>query len=271
MPQSKKRLSNIYVCGKKSKGHDLPATELLISSAVTFEVTPHSVYFLTEAFNYAHGAWFKFIIINDNIISENTNENAKNNGIYRMFVCNGSGINRHSVIFINAIAYILSTRGLGNYPNSKYYRFMKAYNDIISCKDSKKGYVSCKDKILRLKNILNQEIKKHFKCMQVVSAGSGTIFETNDGHYNICLNTKSGHYKPSLKDIDFAKSLLKDIIEKMDCKSLRDKIKVSSQYKSSRQTIRKVFGDHAESKIGICIPKKNKSRKIKKYHEYSYS
>jgi hypothetical protein len=263
MPQSKKRLSNIYVCGKKSKGHILPATELLISSAVTFEVTPHSVYFLTEAFNYTSGAWFKFIIINDNIISENTNGNAKNNGIYRMFVCNGSGINRHSVIFINALAYILSTRGLGNYPNSKYYRFMKAYNDIISCKDSKKGYLSCKDKILRSKCILNQEIKKHFKCMQVVSAGSGSVFETNDGHYNICLNTKSGHYRPSLKDVDFAKSFLKDIIEKMDCKLLRDKIKVSSQYKSSKQTIRKVFGDHTESKIGICIPKKNKSRKIK--------
>ena len=82
MPQSKKRLSNIYVCGKKSKGHILPATELLISSAVTFEVTPHSVYFLTEAFNYTSGAWFKFIIINDNIISENTNGNAKNSMAY---------------------------------------------------------------------------------------------------------------------------------------------------------------------------------------------
>lgn len=179
MPQSKRSLSNIYVCGKKSKGHILPATELLISSAVTFEVTPRSVYFLTQAFNYARGAWFKFIIINDNIISENgdgdgdIHENAKNNGVYRMFVCNGSGINRHSVIFINALAYILSSRGLGNYPNSTYYLFMKAYNDIIACKDSKKGYVSCKDKIVRLKHILNQEIKKHFKCMQVVSAGSG--------------------------------------------------------------------------------------------------
>lgn len=269
MSQSKKRLSNIYVCGKKSKGHILPATELLISSALTFEVTPHSVYFLTEAFNYARGAWFKFVIINDNIISENTNENrngnenAKNNGIYRMFVCNGSGINRHSVIFIDALAYILSTRGLGNYPNSTYYPFMKAYNDIISCKDSKEGYVSCKDKILRSKRILNQEIKKHFKCMQVVSAGSGTIFETNDAHYNICLNTKSGHYRPTLKNVEFAKSFLEDIITKIDSKSLRDKIKVSSQYKSSRQTIRKVFGDYTKSKLGICIPKKNKSRKIK--------
>lgn len=268
MSQSKKRLSNIYVCGKKSKGHILPATELLISSGLTFEVTPHSVYFLTEAFNYARGAWFKFLIINDKIISENTNENgngnAKNNGIYRMFICNGSGINRHSVIFINAVAYILSTRGIGNYPNSIYYPFMKAYNDIISCKDSKEGYLSCKKKIIRSKRILNQEIKKHFKCMQVVSAGSGTVFETNNADYNICLNTKSGHYRPMLKDVHFAKSFLKNIIKKMDCKSLRDKIKVSSQYKSSKQTIRKVFGDHAESKFGICIPKKNKSRKNKK-------
>ena len=99
--------------------------------------------------------------------------------------------------------------------------------------------------------------------MQVVSAGSGTIFETNDAHYNICLNTKSGHYRPTLKNVEFAKSFLEDIITKIDSKSLRDKIKVSSQYKSSRQTIRKVFGDYTKSKLGICIPKKNKSRKIK--------
>lgn len=268
MPQSKRRLSNIYMCGKKSKGHILPATEFLISSAITFEVTLQSVYFLTEAFNYARGAWFKFIVINDNIISENgddsireTTGNGNGNEKYRMFVCNGSRINRHSVIFINALAYILSTRGLGNSPNSKYYTFLKTYNDIVACKESKKGYVSCKDKILRLKRILNKEIKKHFNCMHVVSAGSGTVFETKDAHYNICLNTKSGHYKPSLKDVDFAKSFLKGVVEKIECKSLRERIKVSSQYKSSKKTIKKVFGDRAESKVGICIPKKNKTSK----------
>jgi len=270
MPQSKRRLSNIYMCSKKSKGHILPATEFLISSAVTFEVTPQSIYFLTEAFNYARGAWFKFLVINENIISENgddsireTTGNGNGNGKYRMFVCNGSGINRHSVIFINALAYILSSRGLGNSPNSKYYTFLKTYNDIVACKESKKGYVSCKDKILRLKRIFNREVKKHFNCMRVVSAGSGTVFETKDAHYNICLNTKSGHYRPSLKDIDFAKSFLKGLVEKIECKSLRERIKVSSQYKSSKQTIRKVFHDRAESKIGICIPKKNKTSKNK--------
>ena len=106
---------------------------------------------------------------------------------------------------------------------------------------------------------LSEEIKKNFECMRVVSAGSGTVFETRDrdgdtahANYDICLNTKSGHYRPSLKDVDFAKSLLGKIIQKMD---IRDRIKVSSQYKSSKQTIRNVFGDSAESKVGICIPK----------------
>lgn len=252
-PKSKKRrLSNIYVCGKKSKGHILPVTELLISSAVTFEVTPQSIPFLTEAFSYARGAWFKFLVIENDVTSCNTDNNNGNNERYRMFVCNGAAINRHSVIYIHAIAYILSTHGFGNDPTCKYYTFLKAYNDIIACKDSKRGYATCSE---QLKRTLNREIKKNFECMRVVSAGSGTVFESRDGghaNYEICLNTKSGHYRPSLKDVDFAKSLLENIIQKMD---VRGRIKVSSRYKSSKQTIRNVFGDRAESKVGICIPK----------------
>jgi hypothetical protein len=241
LKSKKRRLSNIYVCGKKSKGHILPVTELLISSAVTFEVTPQSIPFLIETFCYARGAWFKFLVIDDDT------------GKHRIFVCNGAAINRHSVIYIHAIASILSSRGIGTEPDSKYYTFLKAYNDIIACKDSKRGYTTCSE---QLKRTLNREIKKKFECMRVVSAGSGTVFETRDGdgvtNYEICLNTKSGHYRPSLKDVDFAKSLLENIIQKMD---VRGRIKVSSRYKSSKQTIRNVFGDRAESKVGICIPK----------------
>lgn len=253
----KRRLSNIYVCGKKSRRHILPVTELLISSAVTFEVTPQTVSFLTDAFKYTQGSWFKFIVIDDDVTSRNPDIN----GRYRMFVCNGAAINRHSVIYIHAVAYILSTHGFGNDPTCKYYTFLKAYNDIIACKDSKRGYATCNE---QLKRTLNREIKKNFECMRVVSAGSGTVFETRDGdgvtNYEICLNTKSGHYRPSLKDVDFAKALLKGLVEKMDGSSLRNKIKVSSHYKSSKKTIRNVFGDRSESKVGICIPKTIKYR-----------
>lgn len=254
MPKSKKRrLSNIYVCGKKSKGHILPVTELLISSAITFEVTPQSIPFLIETFRYARGAWFKFLVIEDDYHDDDDTRR------HRIFVCNGAAINRHSVIYIHAIASILSSRGIGNETDSKYYTFLKSYNDIVACKESKKGYTTCSE---QLKRTLNREIKKNFECMRVVSAGSGTVFETRDrdsdtahANYDICLNTKSGHYRPSLKDVDFAKSLLVKIIQKMDVTSLRDRVKVSSRYKSSKQTIRNVFGDSAESKVGICIPK----------------
>jgi len=278
--QTRRQLSNIYVCGRKSeRRHILPSTELILSSAVTFEVTPHSIYFLTQAFNYSRGNWFKFLLINDNIVTDAYDDiNANNNGTendnnksrdsspgkYRMFICNGSALNRHSIIYINAIAYMLSSRGIESHPNSKYYPFLKAYNDIFACKESKKGVKSCKHRLNGLNRILNRELKKHFKCMKVISAGSGTVFENIDGtSYNICLNTKSGHYKPSLQDVKFASSFLKNIVEKIECKSLRDRVTVSYQYKSSSGTIRKLFGDRAESKVGICIPKKNKTIKIK--------
>jgi hypothetical protein len=99
--------------------------------------------------------------------------------------------------------------------------------------------------------------------MKVVSAGSGTVFIQNDKtrqhgeKYVICLNTKSGHYKPSLKDVELAKRILLDIIHKVNCTKTREQFKVIVQYKPNKKTLKKMFGENiAETKVGLCLPKK---------------
>ena len=256
-------LSNVYVCGKKAKGHLLPATEFLLSSSLTFEITPKSVQFLSQAFNYDHRTWFKFVIIHDTITCK-----TKNDRYYRMFVCNGSTLTRHSVIYIDALAHILTD--IENDPNctldAKYYPYLNTYRELVACKESKRGGVLCKDRIRQLKYSLNSEIKKHFECMKVVSAGSGTVFVHNSPEhgekYGICLNTKSGHYKPSLKDVELAKQILLDIISKVSCSKTREQFKVIAQYKPNKKTLKKIFGENiAETKVGLCLPKKKQSRR----------
>ena len=262
-------LSNVYVCGKKAKGHLLPATEFLLSSSLTFEITPKSVQFLSQAFNYDHRTWFKFVIIHDTITPTHckmkTNDHDR---YYRMFVCNGSALTRHSVIYIDALAHILTD--IENDPDctfdAKYYPYLNTYRELVACKESKRGGVLCKDRISQLKYSLNSEIKKHFECMKVVSAGSGTVFVhngTSPEHgekYGICLNTKSGHYKPSLKDVELAKRILLDIISKVSCSKTREQFKVIAQYKPNKKTLKKIFGENiAETKVGLCIPKKKQT------------
>lgn len=261
-------LSNLYVCGKKAKGHLSPATEFLLSSSLTFEVTPKSVQFLTQTFNYEHRTWFKFVIIHDTITCK-TKTKPNDQPYYRMFVCNGSTITRHSVIYIDALARILTD--IENDPDctldAKYYPYLNTYRELVACKESKRGGVICKDRIRQLKYSLNSEINKHFECMKVVSAGSGTVFTHTHTHshkspergekYGICLNTKSGHYKPSLKDVELAKRILLDIISKISCSKTREQFKVIAQYKPNKKTLKKIFGENiAETKVGLCLPKK---------------
>ena len=134
-------LSNVYVCGKKAKGHLLPATEFLLSSSLTFEITPKSVQFLSQAFNYDHRTWFKFVIIHDTITCKPNDHD--HDRYYRMFVCNGSTVTRHSVIYIDALARILTD--IENDPDctldAKYYPYLNTYRELVACKESKRGGV----------------------------------------------------------------------------------------------------------------------------------
>jgi hypothetical protein len=280
MKQKTKRqprlLPNIYVCGKKSRGHIRPATEFLLSSALTFEITPDSVHFLPHAFNYTHGTWFKFIVIHDTITPTQCGATSSGSsaGTHRMFVCNGSSLTRHSVIYIDALAHILTEIETtdGCKLDAKYAPFLKTYRELVACKESKRGPADCNanHRLQHLKDSLNSEIGRHFECMTVVSSGSGTVFIHNERErdkYAVCLNTKSGHYRPTLRDIETAKNVLMRAIGGLEPMSQRQQYKVIVQRKPSKKSLQRIFGEQiAKTKLGLCIENlkpKTKTRKHK--------
>jgi hypothetical protein len=87
--------------------------------------------------------------------------------------------------------------------------------------------------------------------MKVVSAGSGTVFIHNERErdkYVVCLNTKSGHYRPTLRDIEFAKGVLMQSVGGLE------QYKVIAQRKPSKKSLQRIFGEQiAKTKPGLCI------------------
>ena len=240
-PRTRKRalslplLKNTHVCGKtheKTLGN-----ELSVSIDTVFELNPLTLPYFISKFRYDTGTWFKFIVVNYN-------------GRHRVFVCNGSLVTRHSVIYIEAMMELIKRKNsAANYP-----RLMELYDYIAACKTSKKGLAGCPD-IKRVQTRFSAEFKKHFKCMEVLSAGSGTVFYDDSDAVNkitICLNTKSGHYRPTLKHIDLAKEVVETIVENTTFLSKYD-IGVISQYKPRKGTLKRVLGKNAH-KLGMCIP-----------------
>jgi len=237
-PRTRKRalsiplLKNTHVCGKtheKTLGN-----ELSVSIDTVFELNPLTLPYFISKFRYDTGTWFKFIVVNYN-------------GRHRVFVCNGSLITRHSVIYIDAIMELIKRENsAANYP-----RLVELYDYIIACKTSKKGLRGCPD-IKRAQAKFSTEFKKHFNCMEVLSAGSGTVFydDSDAVKITICLNTKSGHYRPTLKHVDLAKEVVETIVENTAFLS-KYEIVVVSQYKPRKSTLKRVLG---ANKLGMCIP-----------------
>lgn len=242
-PRTRKRaqglplLKNTHVCGKtheKTLGN-----ELSMSMDTVFELNALTLPFFISKFNYNNGLWFKFIVVNYD-------------GRHRVFVCNGSLITRHSVIYIEAMMELIKRK---QERDANYEKLMELYDYITACKTSKKGLAGCPD-IKRAQTRFSAEFKKHFNCMEVLSAGSGTVFyDIADSKITICLNTKSGHYRPTLKHIDLAKEVVETIVENARLSGRLGKydIGVMSQYKPRKSTLKRVFGKNAH-KLGMCIP-----------------
>ena len=242
-PRTRKRaqglplLKNTHVCGKtheKTLGN-----ELSVSMDTVFELNALTLPFFISKFNYNNGLWFKFIVVNYD-------------GRHRVFVCNGSLITRHSVIYIEVMMELIKRK---QERDANYEKLMELYDYITACKTSKKGLAGCPD-IKRAQTRFSAEFKKHFNCMEVLSAGSGTVFHDHAAaKVTICLNTKSGHYRPTLKHIDLAKEVVETIVKNARLSGRLGKydIGVMSQYKPRKSTLKRVFGKNTH-KLGMCIP-----------------
>lgn len=230
-------LVNTHVCHSKSvhKWQLTPARELLLLTDTVFELTALSMPFFISNFTYANHKWFKFIIV----------EHQSNPHIY---VANGTRITRHSAIYIQAMIDLIQKSDMAG--DNQYTRLLEVYNDIMMHKTSKRRNNTTSPALDALLHAFNALIKKHFECMRVISSGSGTVFSgTPDSKTVVCLNTKSGHYRPPLDNIAVARKIFKSVLPLS-----KPDIGVIVQRKQRDGSLRESFGKYAEMYIGTCRP-----------------
>lgn len=202
---------------KDDKKKESPAYEIYTRINDVFEFTPNSYGFIKENMCKSKNKWFKFVIL-------------QNDDNLHIFIISGSPVNKHSVCML---------MGLLNVSNkSEYVDIRKAIEDIDLLRD--KGIdKSIKEDEPELK-YLNELINEHLTMMPVIVAGSGTY---DDERKQLCINTKSGHYKPTIESIRFAKTLFERISD--------DNVYI--QQKTDKKLLMEKYGDNYQQYSGICL------------------
>ena len=155
-----------------------PAYELFASGDKPFSVENLELF---TRFKQSDLKWFKFVAFD-------------HKGIRHLYVLNGDKKgNKHPLCYIYGV--------LENSPMEEYADLRAA----IAAVEAKKGDESI-DENSEIIVTLNNELYKAFGCMRVYSAGSGTILPDN----TLCINTKSGHFRPKMPDIDDVRSLFEE-------------------------------------------------------------
>ena len=215
-------LKNTHICkpSEKDKGKykESPGFEVYTAISDAFCLNKASSgYFLTN-FKKEDNKWFKFTIFN-------------NSGQHYVYIINGTPINKHSICMLQGLLDVTKDTG-------EYAELREAYNKVIELK-SVHGIDTHALEENPLVQSLNATIAKDIPCMPVISAGSGTVNENGI----ICINTKSGHYKPSLESMELAKSLFTEITER----------EIVIVLKEDKEAIKAKYGVHYEQFSGICL------------------
>jgi hypothetical protein len=217
-------LKNNHLCRSTSaskamdKYKESPGYEVYIAISDTFGLNEISKDFFLGTFTKANDKWFKFVIFN-------------NDDLQYVYIINGAPINKHSICMLQGLLDV--TRKTGEYTDLR-----KAFNNVIALK-SVKGIDASSLEENPLVKQLNEIIARDIPCMPVISAGSGTV--NDDG--SICLNTKSGHYKPSLATMEVAKTLFEKLTARM----------VTLIMKEDKNALQLKYGDRYEQFSGICL------------------
>ena len=210
-------LDNRHICNQRTPEYRTsPAYELYTSISLPFQLNEGNLGYFMNSFKKSHDAWFKFVIFN-------------NSGQKYIYVIPGVPINKHSVPLLSGLMEL--TRDSNEYPELR-----NAYNNVLDIKGAQgiTHDIESNEQILQLNNMITQYIP----CMKVISAGSGTIEDDN----TICINTKSGHYKPTEWHMTVAKQVFEEVtghkinvILHMDVDALKAK-----------------YGEKYEQMNGIC-------------------
>jgi hypothetical protein len=128
--------------------------------------------------------------------------------------------------------------------NNEYSDLRESYNNLIAFKKNNTYFDIIKNEELKIEfdtliDNLNLQIKKDINCMPVLAAGSGTV---NDDD-SICINDKSGHYKPTPKSMELAKLVFEEAT----------KSTVIVTTKANKEDLKLKYGKNYKNYTGICL------------------
>ena len=211
-----KDLKNTHLLPRKDgKYKESPALELFTSISDVFELNKDTLGYVKSTLCKSKNAWFKFVIF-------------KNNEQLHVFLIRGARINKHSVCLL---------LGLLEVSENDYIEMRTVVDTVKEMKDN--GITGIDDNHPQL-STLNKLIQRDIPFMPVIVAGSGTY---DDDNQRICINTKSGHYKPDMEKMEFAQK----IFEKMTNEN------VFIQTKVDKKLLKAKYGDNYEEYSGICL------------------
>ena len=209
-------LKNNHLCGIKESGETL-GQELYTAKDIPMPVNAETLETFFAKFKKTDNNWFKFVIFN-------------NDGSLYIYVIKGSEINKHSVIFLHGLLEVTKP--------TEYPELRAAYNALLEVKSREPVPESEIEEIEQVLE-LNRSVNMYIPCTPVVAAGSGTVNDDN----SICLNTKSGHYKPTLENINVAKEIFESVT----------KTPATIQMKVDKELLIKKYGERVKNFSGICL------------------
>ncbi|MFY7729926.1 MAG: hypothetical protein ACOVRN_10440 [Flavobacterium sp.] len=218
-------LINTHICNlKPGVEKDTPGLEVLTSISNAFQLNSVNLGYFQELYKSSRRKWFKFIVIN----------NDGNNYIY---VIDGAHINKHSVCMLQGLLEV--TEGAGEYADLR-----NAYNRLMIFKNQYGSNMASmntdtKNRCLQLISEIDELINRDIPCMPVLAAGSGSVNNDN----SICINNKSGHYKPTESSMLKAKESFET----------NTGVKIFVKEKEDKALLQTTYGNDAQNYSGICL------------------
>lgn len=218
-------LVNTHLCNLKdpSKTKKSPGEEVYEFNGDVCQLNESTLGFVQQQYRKSHHNWFKFVIIN-------------NNNTLLSYVISGGKINKHSACML--LGVLDATEQDNEYPElrkavNELLRFKKNVSPLdIATNPSKSATLQ------QLINDVNQWVTHDFQCMPVVSSGSGTV----NSDKSLCINNKSGHYKPTPESMQVAKQ----VFEQMGAT-------VVITEKTDKTVLKNIYGDEYEQYTGMCV------------------
>lgn len=218
-------LINTHLC-KIKPGHEKEKTglEILTSISKSFQLNLATIGYLQQMYKNIDNKWFKFIIFN-------------NNGEIYIYIIDGAKINKHSVCMIQGLLDVTNEAG-------EYQELRTAFNNLNIFKNEygsnmESMTTEIKNECVTLMNTIDELIDRDIKCMPVIAAGSGSVNADN----SICINNKSGHYKPTELSMSRAKQVFEE----------KTGAQVFVKEKENKDLLTQKYGKNAENYSGICL------------------